>query len=147
MQNRLAALAAVVLAFSFTVLAQKPDPDVQKVAAAYEAAFNKGDSKALTAMYTADALRVGPDGKLLAGRKDIEGSYVTSFAGPLKGAKLTLTLDRAVSVTPDVKVIEGTFSLAGAMPTKGRYVNTIVRQGGQWLLAAVNARPDTPPAK
>ena len=147
MHTRIAAFAVVALALSIVTAAQKADADVQKIVSAYEAAFNKGDAKAVAAMYTADALRVGPDGLLVTGRKEIEQSYVTAFGGALKGAKLSLTTGRTVNVTPDVKIIEGTFDVAGTAPVKGRYVNTLVRQGGQWLLASVNARPDMPPAK
>jgi uncharacterized protein (TIGR02246 family) len=147
MPTRIASIAAVVLALCSTVAAQKADPDAQKLASQYEAAFNNADVKAVAALYTADAVRLGPDGQFITGRSAIEQSYVAGFAGPLKGAKLTLTPGHALTVTPDVKVIEGTFSVAAAMPIKGRYVNTIVRQSGQWRLASVTTRPDLAPPK
>lgn len=147
MHTRLASIAAILLALAVPAAAQKPDPDAQKLASQYEAAFNKSDVKTLTSLYTADAIRLGPDGQLVAGRSAIEESYVKGFGGALKGATLTLTMGRTLSVTSDVKVIEGTFSVAGALPVKGRFINTIVRQKGQWLLASVTTRPDLPPAK
>lgn len=127
--------------------AQKGDPDAQKLAYAYQAAFDKGDVKALAALYTADATRLGPDGQLLTGRAAIEQAYVEGFAGPLKGATLSLQLGRSQVVTPDVKVMEGRFSTAGGSPVKGRFVNTIVRQAGRWLLASVVTVPDPPATK
>jgi len=139
-----AALALVTL--TAVASAQKPDADAAKLADQYIAAFNKGDAKALTALYTADATRLGPDGVLLTSRAAVEKSYMDGFAGALKGASLTLQQGRTQAVTPDVKIMEGRFAVSAAAPLKGRYVNTIVRQGGTWLLASVVTIPDLPPA-
>ena len=137
----------VLVAMSVSAGAQKVDLDAQKLADQYQAVFNKGDAKGLAALYTADASRLGPDGVLLKGRQAIEKAYVDGFAGPLKGSTLTLQQAGSQLVAPDVKVIDGRFSTAGPSPVKGRYVNTVVRQGGAWLLASVVTIPDPPPAK
>ena len=50
-------------------------------------------------------------------------------------------------VTPDVKIMEGRYTATGIAPVKGRYVNTIIRQGKTWLLASVVTIPDPPGAK
>jgi len=138
--------AVVLVTLTAVVSAQKPDADAAKLADQYIAAFNKGDAKALTALYTADATRLGPDGQLLTSRAAVEKSYMDGFAGALKGASLTLQQGRTQAVTPDVKIMEGRFAVSAAAPLKGRYVNTIVRQGGTWLLASVVTVPDPPPA-
>ena len=128
--------------------AQKPDPDAQKLADQYSAAFNKADAKAIVALYAPAATRLGPDGQLITGHAAIEKAYVDGFAGALKGTKLTLQQGQTQAVTPDVKVMEGRFSVDGGIaPLKGRYVNTIVRQGGRWLLASVVTIVDLPATK
>ncbi|HET7219640.1 MAG TPA: SgcJ/EcaC family oxidoreductase [Vicinamibacterales bacterium] len=125
--------------------AQKPDPDGQKLADQYMAAYNKGDAKGVAALYTADAVRVGPDGQLLKGRAAIEKSYADAFAGSGKGSKLTITVGGSQAVTQDVKMMDGRFNATGGTkPGSGRYVNTIVRQGSTWLLASVVTIPDPP---
>src|SRR4051812_15825829 len=43
----------------------KSDATVDQLVKDYEAAFNKGDAKALAALYAQDALRLGPDNQLL----------------------------------------------------------------------------------
>jgi uncharacterized protein (TIGR02246 family) len=139
--------ALVLVGASVVASAQKADPDAQKLADQYTAAFNKGDAKALAALYTAEATRLGPDGNLIAGRAAIEKAYVDAFAGPSKGSTLTLQVGASYVVTPDVKVMEGRFATTGAAAVKGRYVNTIARQGKTWLLASVVTIPDPPPAK
>jgi uncharacterized protein (TIGR02246 family) len=149
--RRTAWLGAIVLVtMSALISAQKPDPDAVKLTAEYEAAFNKGDAKAIGALYTEEGTRLGPDGSFLKGRAAIEKAYATGFAGGvLKGAKLTLTHSSSNVVTADVKVLEGTYTATGAVPLKGRYINTVVRKGGQWLLASVVTipAPPAPPAK
>jgi uncharacterized protein (TIGR02246 family) len=135
--------AIVLVGLSLVASAQNSDPDAQKLADQYTAAFNKGDAKGLAALYTADALRLGPDGQLITGRTAIEKSYVDGFAGALKGTTLTLQLGRSQAVTQDVKVMEGRFATSGAAGIKGRYINTIARRpGGVWLLASVVTIPD-----
>jgi uncharacterized protein (TIGR02246 family) len=123
------------------------DPDAQKHADQYQAAYNKADVKALAALYTADATRLGPDGQLLKGRAAIEKSYVDAFGGTLRGSTLTLQQGATQVVTADVKVIGGRYATAGGNPVKGRYVNTMVKQDGTWLLATVVTVPDPPAAK
>jgi uncharacterized protein (TIGR02246 family) len=126
MRARVWMCAAVLIALPAVASARQADADMQKVADQYQAAYNKADAKTLAAMYAADAHRLGPDGQLLKGRAAIEKSYVDGFAGPFKGSKLTLTQGATQTLTPDVKVI------------------TVIRKGGQWLLATVVTRPDTP---
>jgi uncharacterized protein (TIGR02246 family) len=141
-------IAAVVLVgLSAVANAQKPDADAKKVADEYAAAFNKGDAKALAALYAPQGTRLGPDGQLVAGRPAIEKVYADGFAGPLKGAKLTLEPGATHSITPDVRVMEGRFTVASLAAIKGRYVNTLVRQGKSWVLASVVTINDPPPAK
>jgi uncharacterized protein (TIGR02246 family) len=138
----------MTLGLSLVASAQKADVDAQKVADQYVAAFGKNDAKALAALYATAATRLGPDGQLLSGRAAIEKSYVDGFAGALKGTKLTLQQGQTQAVTADVKVMEGRFSVDGSVaPLRGRYVNTIVRQGGGWLLASVVTITDPPAMK
>jgi uncharacterized protein (TIGR02246 family) len=141
----IAALAIVVM--SAAPGAQKVDPDSQKLADQYIAAFNKGDAKAIAALYTANGTRLGPDGSLLAGRAAIEKVYMDGFAGPFKGGKLTLEMRQSHDVAPNVKVTEGRYAVAAQLSTKGRFVNTAVKQGTGWLLVSVVTIPDPPAAK
>ena len=145
MNLRIASLTmAVVLAMSGGVAGQQPDAEIQKLADQYQAAFNKGDGKGLAALYTTEALRVTPSGQLITGRAAIEKDYLTNLAGPFKGTKLALRPGRTQKLKADVALIEGTYEVTGgSMPITGRYLNTIVREGGQWRLASVVTVPAT----
>lgn len=147
MHRRLALAVAtvVVTLWGPALAAQKPDADIQALTRSFEQAFNKGDAKAVAALFTKDALQLPPDGQLLTGQAVIEQHHAKLFAGPAKGARLTLTPGRAQELTSDVRVAEGTYEVTGgSIPGTGRYVNTLLRQGGQWRLASVVVVPDSP---
>lgn len=137
--KRLAASLIVVVAIAWVaVAAQQTDPEIDKLARSYEAAFNKGDAKAIAALHTADAIRMLPDGQVVTGRAAIEKGIATVFAGEMKGAKLTISAGQTQKLAADVVATTGTFEVAGGKtPGKGRYLNTLKREGGQWLLATV----------
>ena len=137
------AVAIAALGLSLVGSAQTVDPALQKIPDDYQAAFDKADAKAVAALYAADALRIGPSGELQTGRPAIEKEYTAAFAGPLKGLKLTLRQNASKSVTADVALIQGTDEVTGgAAATKGRYLNTVKREAGHWLLASVVTVPD-----
>ena len=119
--------------------------DLPKPIAAYFTA-DKGNSEALAQCFSENAV-VKDEGHTYHGRAAIEKVYADGFAGPLKGAKLTLTDGHTQVVTPDVKVIEGRFLVAGLAAIKGRYVNTVVRRGKTWMLASVVTITDPPAPK
>ena len=144
MHKRIALLIVALIGFGSAAAAQKPDADVEALTRSYEQAFNKGDAKALSALYAKDAVRLGPEGQLMNGQAAIEKNYTTAFGGAAKGARLTLQPGRVQEVTSDVRISEGTYQVTGgSMPGSGRYVNTLVRQGGQWRLASVVVVPQT----
>ena len=142
-------MAFILTAASAGISAQTTaNADLQQLAERYQAAFNKGDGKAIGAMYTEDALLAAPTGQFLTGRAAIQKDYETNLTGPFKGAKLTLRPGVIRMVTDDVALIEGTFEVTTAGVTvTGRYLNTVVRRGGQWRLAGVVTIPAAPGAK
>ena len=84
--------------------AQKSDPAIDQLLRDYLSAFSKGDAKALAALYTEDAIRVGMNNQVLKGRAAIEQFYVASFAGGAKPPVLTVRAQSTRMVTPDVAV-------------------------------------------
>ena len=139
------ALAVLLLAGSGAV-AQQNDPNLEKLLEQYQMAWNKGDAKALAALYTQTALRLPPEGPAVSGRAAIEKLFVQNFQGAWKGTKLTLKAGRTQEVAPNVRIQAGTYEVSGgtAGPQRGRYLNTAVREGNDWKLASVAPVPDTP---
>jgi uncharacterized protein (TIGR02246 family) len=124
-------------------MAQQPakDAEMQKLVDDFTQAWAKGDAKALAALHTADAIRADSTGQVTVGRANIEAVFAAGFAGPLKGTKLVIRLGQESAINPNTRVGSGTWEVTGApavpgTPTKGTYVNTLVRQGGRWILAS-----------
>ena len=143
---RLAGVVALALISGSFVIAQQPDPEVQKISDAYMQAWGKGDGKAIAALYTPNGVRAGSDGQLYRGRDAIAQGFAKAFGGPYEGSKLTLKTDSDQVITPDgVRITTGTFEVTGVnnppagASLRGRFVNTVVRQDGQWMLASTAA--------
>ena len=120
---------------------QKSD-GVERLLSEYQALFNKNDAKALAALYTENALRLGMNSEVLEGRAAIEKFYMRSFDGT--PGRLSIQPGRTQILTPDVAVLEGRYEVAGATGIHGIYIVTAVRQNGGWKLASVVPVPDTP---
>lgn len=138
------AATAVVLMVGLAILADghgfaqgaKSNPDIDKMQAAFAAAWAKGDAKGVSGHYTPDTLRLGADGKVSSGRAAVEQYFASVLSGSSKGSTIALRQQTTNTVTPDVMVVHGTFEVKGAGARTGHYVNTVVNKNGQWLIAA-----------
>lgn len=148
------AVAVAVLGLGIpSASAQTRDPALDKLAADWTAAFARADAKALAGLYTENAIRVTSDGGTVIGRAAIEKEFTTNFAGPWKGAKIKIEVGKVETVGPDIAVSEGTYEVTGvtmpdgkpAPPITGRYLNTIVKKAGAWMLASNAGVPPLPP--
>jgi uncharacterized protein (TIGR02246 family) len=134
--------------------AQPADPALDKLVADWTAAYARSDAKTLASFYTENAVRVTPDGGAVVGRDAILREFTGNFAGPWKGGTIKITPGQTRTVAPDVAVGEGTYEVTGLKtadgtpvpPVKGRYLNTMVKKNGAWLLAS-NAAVPPPPAR
>ncbi len=131
--------ALAVLALASVALAQDKQPTGAEKASkaqtdAYVAAFNKGDAKALAALYAEDAQYTNEDGGTVAGRAAVLES-LTKFFAKNKGAKLDAQIESARFLTPDVLLEKG-FSTVGDDTT--RYVCNYVKKDGAWLISELS---------
>jgi uncharacterized protein (TIGR02246 family) len=135
--------------FAFVLLAgigagaRQGDAGVTELLERYEAAWNKGDAQALAALYTENAIRLAGFAEPLAGRASIEESFAKNFARAWKGTRLTIRAERTEALGPDVRMQQGKYELVGPSgeSQRGRYLNTLVREGGQWKHAGVALMP------
>jgi uncharacterized protein (TIGR02246 family) len=149
MKGLLGCIVALALVAGSSAGAQQKDAELDKLVQQYVAAWNKADAKALTALYADNAMRTGPTDVVVVGKAELEKYYQNSFADAAKGTTLTVTQGRAQTVSPDVRLQEGTWQTTGGKdgPMRGRYLNTMVRVDGAWRIASVVSIADTPPAK
>lgn len=142
----LAALAAGGYLFTGgTAPGQAPDkkevvePAVAEMAKEFIAAFDKGDAKALAALWTADGDYYDQTGRHTHGRPAIEKMYAKFFAAE-KGAKLSLIVTHRKKLGPDVLVEDGVSEVApadGSAPVVARFTTILVRADGKWLVESV----------
>jgi uncharacterized protein (TIGR02246 family) len=131
----------IALAIAPIIHGQAPtDAELRRLADAYAQAWAKGDAKALAGLHTGEALRIGADGKVAVGGAAIQQAFSEALTGPYRGTKINLTAGQTTRAAQDVYVSEGTFVIGGGMPpagmpTRGRYLQTLVRVSGRWLIA------------
>jgi len=135
--RRLAALVWLTT-LSFAPAQDKPPADAEKIAQAqddaYVAAFNKGDAKAVGALYAEDTQYTSDDGDTTIGRAAVIENLAKFFAGN-KGATIDLQLESARFLTPDVLVEKG---IASVGDETTRYVCNYVKRDGVWLISELN---------
>ena len=131
--------AFAVLALASTAFAQDKQPtDAEKACKtqidAYTAAFNKGDVKALAALYAEDAQYTNEDGGTAVGRAAVvEG--LTKFFANNKDTKLVMQIESARFLSPDVLIEKG---LATIGDDTTRYVCNYVKKDGAWLISELS---------
>ncbi|MEO5894929.1 MAG: SgcJ/EcaC family oxidoreductase [Vicinamibacterales bacterium] len=146
-------LAIVIVAASSASLARAqaaPDAEFKKLADAFVQGWAKGDAKAIVAVHTSDAVRLGGAGTpVTVGSAAIEAAMNAGLSGPYKGTILVITAEGSKQVAPNTYVGYGTYQITGGAPppgapVKGQYMNTMVRQQGRWLIAGSAVVPETP---
>jgi len=130
------AVFLVCLVLSATSALAQAKTSIQKLNQEWCAAFNKGDAKALAAMYAPDAYVLPAGAEMAKGHGAIE-AFWRGAVKQLGDAKLT-TVD-IQSLGPGAAREIGTFSFKTKAqppePVTGKYVVVWRKMGGQWQLA------------
>jgi uncharacterized protein (TIGR02246 family) len=141
------AVVAVLLA-ALPARAEQPrtrstdEAAIQALYASYDAAWNKGDVKAMGALWAEDADHVEPDGRMVAGRAALERDLAARFATDLSGTRSVQTVEGVRLIKPDVAVVDAAYEVTGARdaegkalpPLQGRYVDIWIRRGNTWQI-------------
>jgi uncharacterized protein (TIGR02246 family) len=140
-------LAALIAAISSTGYAgsKGKDEGVREARAAIEAAnakfseaFARGDAKALSAMYTSDAIAFPPDSEMIRGNETIgEFWKATRDSGVQSAALTTVDVGRSGDVAYEVGKVSLAIRHVGKEPTTAtaKYVVVWKRQAdGSWKL-------------
>jgi uncharacterized protein (TIGR02246 family) len=140
----LAALAALaVLGWWYRSAAQDrsdPEAEVRKTGQEFVTAFNKGDARAVAALWTKDAEYTGPDGEVLRGRDAIEKDYAAFFKKNPK-AVLQVHIDSVRLLGRHTALEEGRLQLKLAgdrEPSASRYSVLHVHEEDGWRMASVH---------
>src|SRR6476469_7746189 len=112
MMRRTLLSSLALLLFAVPTPAQPAkNPELQKVADAFVAAWNKADAKALAALHTENAIRADTQGQVTVGRAAIEQGFTKAFAAELKGTKLVVTPGDERAVNADLAMTSGAWEI------------------------------------
>jgi len=145
--TRTVVLLALITAIASTACAGSTGQDegVREAQAAIEAAnakfseaFARGDAKALSAMYTSDAIAFPPDSEMIRGNEAIGEFWKATRDSGVRGAALTtVEVGRSGDFAYEVGKVSLTIQPAGKEPTTAvaKYVVVWKRQAdGSWKL-------------
>jgi uncharacterized protein (TIGR02246 family) len=144
----IALLVVISAALAGLCFAQEPTDNSPERAAimandrAYEAAYTKGDVKALADFFAEDAQYTSDEGRTFDGRAAIEGSIQAAFKGN-KGAKLAINLDSVRVLSPDVVVEKGstTVTAKNGETNAAQYAAVYVKKDGKWKISQLIETP------
>jgi len=144
-----ALLSASLLAAPPPAAAGK-DPGVIAVADAYTAAVLKGDTAAIAALYTDDAIEMPPNAAAVKGKAAIEQLYKKQFSGGKISAFSLTHVDSRSSgdMGYDVGTYTQTMTPTGGTSSfqdTGKYIVLVVKSGGKWRVRYVCYNSDNPP--
>jgi uncharacterized protein (TIGR02246 family) len=102
-------------------------------------AFNKGDAKQVSALWTTDCEYVDETGRMIRGRPAIEKEYVAFFAAN-HGLKMENTVSSTKILGGKTAVEEGTSVIKnadGKLLSRGTYTALLIKDGAKWLISSV----------
>ena len=142
--KRTALLVFLSAGLSSLCIAQD-SPEQAAIAAndrAYEAAYAKGDVKAMSDFFADDAQYTADDGSTYDGRAAIEQSIKKTFEGN-KGAKLAINLDSVRLLSPEVLMEKGSTTVTGKNGEIGgaQYAAIYVKKDGKWKISQLIETP------
>ncbi len=113
---------------------------MQQFEARYVDAYNKRDANAVGALFTENGTEMSAFGGIAQGRQNIEKTLTAGFALPVPW-KTEDTPKVTIALTKDVIVTQGvsrrTPETGSEKPVSLFYTKVLVREGGEWRLAAV----------
>ncbi|MEX1118717.1 MAG: SgcJ/EcaC family oxidoreductase [Terrimicrobiaceae bacterium] len=131
--------ALVLLAMAAPLTAQEVAPDEaanisKRQVEAYVSAFNKGDAKALAALYAEDTQHTSNGGVAMVGRAAVLENMAKYFAKK-PGVTLAIEVESARFLTPEVLLEKG-FATENDETT--RYVCSYVKKDGTWVISELD---------
>jgi uncharacterized protein (TIGR02246 family) len=142
---RIAAIALAVVSCSLqrTVAQEKAEDAIRETLHTYGTAWNAGDARSISNLYTVDADYTGFGSVMTRGRDEIAQRYESLFTGSFSGSHLTIAMSSLRFLKPDVALVDGSFDLAEirqadgtGRSAKGLFVAIMTNDEGQWRFTA-----------
>jgi uncharacterized protein (TIGR02246 family) len=142
----LSAMATIVVIAVSAQAAEKKEPAGRSDEAAirdsaedFVRTFNRGDAKAVAALWTPTGSLADDQGRVFKGRKAIEDEYAAFFKEHA-GVKMEVAVQSVELPAAGVAIEDGMARVAakdGAPPAASRYTAVHVLTDGKWLMASV----------
>jgi uncharacterized protein (TIGR02246 family) len=114
---------------------------------AFTAAFNSGNSKALAALFTAQARMAADDEEPIVGRDAIEKRFSEGFTN-FPGMTIEIASEDIVFLDDDTALEEGTAVISRGeehVPEVSRYSVVYIKENGKWLQASITEHTEPSP--
>ena len=123
---------------------EEDEKAIRAVDAAFARDYNRGDSKALAALFTDDAEAIEADGERLLGREPIERRFAETFAAS-PGVQIAIEIGSIRFLSPDVAREEGHTVIKAKDAQQVRpYTVLFVKRDGKWLISSVREEEELP---
>lgn len=115
---------------------------VQALDRAYEAAYAKGDAKAISELFTEDAELTADDGRVVSGRAAVESMLKAGFQAN-KGATLVIDSGSARLLAPGVVLQKGSTAVTSkdGELSQALFTAVLVEKDGKWKYSQVIETP------
>lgn len=121
--------------------AEKP---IRAVIDAFTQAFDKGDAKAITALFTPEGEAIGLEGDAIRGKAALEAHYTERFeANP--GEKIKTEIELIHFLAPEVVRQDGRSTILpadGSSAISSKYTATFAKVQGTWKIASIRELED-----
>jgi uncharacterized protein (TIGR02246 family) len=120
-------------------VAQANEAAIRATEAAFVQAFDRGDAKAVAALWTPNGSLADDRGQVFKGRQAIEDEYAAFFKDH-PGVKMEVGIQSIEQPAPGTAVEDGLARVVtkdSEPPVASRYVVVHVLQAGKWLMASV----------
>jgi ketosteroid isomerase-like protein len=115
--------------------------ELEQVAEAYRASFNRQDAAGVAALYTSGGVHMNPSGPTT----DVAGLYSTIFKAGFN--QMASNIDEAWPLGPDAALAMGKYRITGKdqngglVERGGYWTGTYVREAGKWKIRMETALP------
>lgn len=110
--------------------------EVAKVVGQYQAALNSGDAKAAAALFTETGDHIGPKGRRIEGRKELERNYAL-FLETHKSFTVVMAITSVRLLDESHAIVDAEVEVEPAIaeiPAEPRSTLVLVRHDGRWLI-------------
>jgi uncharacterized protein (TIGR02246 family) len=116
------------------------DAAIRAVEGAYDAAWDRGDARALVDAFESDAIVVNPRGAVAVGKAEFQRIITGVLAGAFRGSTHTSRITRIHYPIDGVAVVDGEATIrTGDATTVHSFTDVMIRRDGRWQISDVRA--------